>query len=210
VIALYAITDDSGPPPPELERLEVVPIDGLAAVCTRASEPEFSEDAFWRHEEVVEALMEDRDLVPVRYGTRLEDEGAVVRAVEERRDELLAALQRVRGAVELSVRVVATGKQPPVPSKGDEVSGAEYMRSRASGEADRKRASSAVHEPLSILARASAEGRPRAHELCRWAYLVGRESVDTFAAAVALLQDRHPELSILCTGPWPPYSFVAR
>jgi len=34
--------------------------------------------------------------------------------------------------------------------------------------------------------------------------------VDAFAAAVARLQDEHPELSILCTGPWPPYSFVAR
>jgi hypothetical protein len=210
VIALYAITDDPAPPPPDLAELEVVPVDGLAAVCTRAQEPEFSAEAFWRHEEVVEALMEDRDLVPVRYGTRLEDEGAVARAVEERREELATALQRVRGAVELSVRVMATGKRPPVPPAADDVSGAEYMRSRASGEADRDRASRALHEPLSSLARASAEGRTRPQELFRWAYLVERDSVDAFAAAVARLQDEHPELSILCTGPWPPYSFVAR
>jgi len=210
VIALYAITDDAAPPPPELAQLEVVPVDGLAAVCTREPEPEFSADAFWRHEEVVEALMEDRNLVPVRYGTRLEDESAVVRAVEERREELAGALRRVRGAVELSVRVMATGKRPPVPSPADEVSGTEYMRSRASGEADRDRASRAVHEPLASLARESAEGRPRPQELFRRAYLVERDSVTAFATAVARVQDEHPELSILCTGPWPPYSFVAR
>ena len=208
MIELYAITDNPGPPLPDLAPLELVPIDGLAAVCTPAGEPEFSAQAFWRHEEIVEALMTDRDLLPVRYGTRLDDEGAVARVVEERRDELAAALERVRGAVELSVRAMsARTPSTPVPA-AEASSGAEYLRLRRSADTRRERTARALHEPLSGLARESVEGQPRATELFRAAYLVERDAVEPFAAAVARLQQSNPGLSILCTGPWPPYSFV--
>jgi Gas vesicle synthesis protein GvpL/GvpF len=209
VIALYAIVDNPGPPLPDVAPLKLVPVDGLAAVCTPAGEVEVSAEAFWRHEEVVEALMADRDLLPVRYGTRLEDEGSVARVVEERRGELAAALDRVRGTVELSVRVVTTDARPADVS-ADASSGAEYLRLRASADARRDRAARALHEPLAGLARASVEGRPRQHELFRAAYLIERDAVERFAGAVARLQAETPGLAILCTGPWPPYSFVER
>jgi hypothetical protein len=208
VIALYAITDNPGPPLPDSMPLRLVPVDGLAAVCTPAGETEMSAEAFWRHEEVVEALMADRDLLPVRYGTRLEDEQAVARAVGERRDELSAALERVRGSVELSVRVMRAGTQPPALPAADAGSGVEYLRLRARADAGREGTARALHGPLSELARASVEGQPRPQELFRAAYLVGRDGVDRFAAGVARLQQATPGVSILCTGPWPPYSFV--
>jgi hypothetical protein len=210
VIELYAITDNPGPPLPDVAALELIPVDGLAAVCTPAEEGDVSAETLWRHEEVVEALMADRDLLPVRYGTRLEDEGAVARAVDERRDELAAALDRVRGAVELSVRVVASDARPSPPPAAAASSGAEYLRLRASADASHDRAARALHEPLSALARASSEGRPRPPELFRAAYLVERDTVEAFAAEVAVLQTASPGLSILCTGPWPPYTFAER
>jgi hypothetical protein len=199
VIELYAITDNGGPPLPDVAPLELVPIDGLAAVYAPAGDAEISPETLWRHEEVVEALMADRDLLPVRYGTRLEDEAALARAVGERRDELAAALDRVRGAVELSVRAVGTGARQPAPSPAEATTGAEYLRMRARLEAGRDQAAGA---------RASAEGRPRPPELFRAAYLLERGSVERFTAEVARLQNENPGLSILCTGPWPPYSFA--
>ena len=42
----------------------------------------------------------------------------------------------------------------------------------------------------------------------RAAYLVDRAHVDAFVAAVRALQREHAGLSVLCTGPWPPYSFA--
>ena len=209
MIELYAITDHPGPPLPDLAKLRAVPVDGLAAVCAPASEAETSAETLWRHEEVVEALMADRDLLPARYGTRLEDEAAVARAVEERRDELVAALDRVRGAVELSVRIAAADAPDSValPETG---SGTDYLRARARAEATQARTASMVHEPLAALARATVVGTPRPPELFRAAYLVERASVEAFAAAVAGLQDGSTGLSILCTGPWPPYSFAER
>ena len=204
MIELYAVTDHpTAPLPEEVAPLRLVPCRDLAAVCAPAHEAEVSPEALWRHEEVVEALMRDRDLLPVRYGTRLLDEAAAARAVADRRDELAAALQRVRGAVELAVRVVPAGdaREDGEPEAG----GAAYMRARRAA-AD---AASAIHGPLARLARASAR-RPSTvrPELLRGAYLVDRAAVPRFRRAVAGLQREHPRLRILCTGPWPPYSFA--
>jgi hypothetical protein len=211
VIELYAITDDPGPPLPDVASLELVPVDGLAAVCAPAADADadVSAELLWRHEGVVEALMADRDLLPVRYGTRLEDEDAVARAVAERRDELSAALDRVRGAVELSVRAVPSGASSSsvVP---EATGGAEYLRLRARAQGSQARTAKALHEPLAALARESADARPRPPELFRAAYLVERDAVDAFTEAVVRVQAEHPGLGILCTGPWPPYSFSER
>jgi hypothetical protein len=180
VIELFAITRHPAPPLPDVAPLRLVATGDLAAVCAPAGDEEITPEALWRHEEVVEALMADRDLLPVRYGTRFDDEAAAARAVEERRGDFDAALRRVRGAVELSVRVIAVGEpRDPVP----------------------------VHEALAALARASAR-RPARGELLRAAYLVDREAVGRFSDAVGRLQGENPDLRLLCTGPWPPYSFA--
>jgi hypothetical protein len=210
VIELYAITDHPAPPLPDVAPLMTVPIDGLAVVCTSAGELEASPEALWRHEQVVEALMADRDLLPVRYGTRLDDEAAIARAVGDRRDELAAALDRVRGAIELSVRIVAPGSRHAAAETPEATSGAEYLRARARLGASHDRAAAAVHGPLSRLARASAQAGPRPPEIFRAAYLVDRDLVTSFTAAVARLQSENAALRILCTGPWPPYTFAER
>ncbi|WP_174530690.1 GvpL/GvpF family gas vesicle protein, partial [Micromonospora maritima] len=41
------------------------------------------------------------------------------------------------------------------------------------------------------------------------AYLVDRAGLDGFRALAEALADRHPELRLELTGPWPAYSFVA-
>jgi len=203
VIELYAVTDHPTPPLPDVAPLRVVPCRDLAAVCAPAGDPELSPEALWRHEEVVEALMRDRDLLPVRFGTRLPDEAAAARAVADRREALAVALQRVRGAVELAVRLLAEaegGQEAEAPAGG-----ADYMQQRRAA----AEVAAAIHAPLSRLARASAERpSPVRNEVLRAAYLVDREAVERFGHAVAGLQREHPRLRILCTGPWPPYSFA--
>jgi gas vesicle protein GvpL/GvpF len=67
-----------------------------------------------------------------------------------------------------------------------------------------------VHDPLERLARESRRRAPRGPaEILRAAYLVDREIVDRFVGRVGELQAQHARLRLLCTGPWPPYSFVA-
>jgi len=182
--------------------VQAVRSNGLVALCAPTEPREVSVDALWRHEEVVESLMEGRDLLPVRFGTLVADEQAAARAVAERSEELAASLDRVRGAVELAVR--ADPREPETAAPREGTSGREYM----SAKARRMAAARMVHEPLGDLARDSAvQPGP---ELLRAAYLVDRAAVDRFVSVVRQLQRDHPELHLVCTGPWPPYSFAER
>src|SRR5829696_7224769 len=102
MVELYAVTDDTEPPPPPLR---AVGADGLTALVGPAAPcGVYAPELRRRHDERLEALMERRTLVPIPFGTRLEDDDAVVAEVTARRPELLYALARVRGAVELTVR----------------------------------------------------------------------------------------------------------
>jgi Gas vesicle synthesis protein GvpL/GvpF len=194
VIELYAITDDPAPPDPPLR---AVRSDGLTALCAPAEERELTAEVLWEHEAVVEALMERRDLLPMRFGTLVEDDAAAARALEERREELRAGLDRVRGAVELAVRAeMESGDGQPAGG------GAEYLRARTR----RAEAARLLHEPLEFLAR---EGKMQpGPELLRAAYLVDRDAVEAFVGLVKRLQETHDGVRVLCTGPWPPYSFA--
>jgi hypothetical protein len=225
VITLYAITDHPTPPMPEENGIRVVARGELAAVCGPVVTSEVTADALWEHERLVEALMDDRDLLPVRYGTCLPDDDAAARALEENRAAYASSLRRVRGAVELAVRVFpgdgarptspaaarSAGNGVPSPPGADAATttGTAYLRARARSAAGEAEARARVHEPLARAARAATVARlPRAGELLRAAYLVDRAATAAFSARVRELQERNPGLRITCTGPWPPYSFA--
>jgi hypothetical protein len=195
VIELYAITDDPAPPDPPLVAVRA---DGLTALCAPAERREVTADVLWRHEEVVEDLMRDRDLLPVRFGTLVEDEEAAARALAERHDQLARSLERVRGAVELAVRADRRGPdEAPATARG-----ADYMEAKAR----RHEAARLLHEPLAFLARDSVVRQ--GPELLRAAYLVDRDAVDGFVALVKRLEATLDDVQVVCTGPWPPYSFT--
>jgi hypothetical protein len=44
--------------------------------------------------------------------------------------------------------------------------------------------------------------------MLRAAYLVDRGAVPDFVESVGAMQEENPHLRLLCTGPWPPYSFT--
>ena len=208
MIELYGITRHPGPALPALAPLRLVAGDGLAIVCVPAGgDEDTTAQALWRHEAVVEALMEDRDVLPVRYGTRLADEAAARRVLAERHDEFAGALRRIEGAFELSVRC-ALASQAETASAA--ASGAAYVARKTRAAAAADEAARAVHDPLALLARESRSRTPRGPaEILRAAYLVDRDGVDGFTRRVGELQTEHARLRLLCTGPWPPYSFVA-
>jgi hypothetical protein len=197
VIQLVAITDDRSTPAPPLR---AVPCGDLTAICAPAVEESAGAEALWRHEELVESLMETRDLLPVRFGTLLTDDEAVAHAVGERGGQLVGRLEMVRGAVELALRVDDPATQPRLRTAA--ATGTEYMRLQA----ERFRSVRLIHDELAALARDTVT--LPGPELVRAAYLVERTGVDDFVARVRTLQDANPELVLICTGPWPPYSFA--
>jgi hypothetical protein len=118
VIELFAITRADAPAPPgRLRAISAGP--GLAAVVAPVETRDVTAEALWRHEELVEALMADRDVLPVRFGTRFHDEDEAAQAVAAQRATLTAALDRVKGAVELSVHGPPAVQEPLRPLARD-------------------------------------------------------------------------------------------
>ena len=109
MIWVYAICDrpDLAVDPP----LESVRVGDLVAVfARRAEDPAGSAlDALWEHERVVERLMADRTVLPMRFGTKFGALDGLTAAIEARRSDLYARIDRVRGRVEIGVRVVVAG-----------------------------------------------------------------------------------------------------
>jgi hypothetical protein len=213
MLYLYAITASNRIPAiPGLQAASLTAIGegGLYAIASRHEDlrVEPSEDDLWAHENVVEELMSDGAAVlPMRFGTALPEESAVLGVLNERREGLERALERVHGAVELSVRV-GIESEPDASDAGEAGPGTAYLMDRLRRERHQSEMTARVHEPLAPLARASTSwsGEP-GRRLWKAAYLVSRKRVEAFSEQVNVL-DRHlSEATVLCTGPWPPYSF---
>ncbi len=185
------------------QRLRVVgDAPPVAILAAEPGDEPAGEQALWAHERAVAELMDLHALLPARFGTRLSDPEAA-RLVRESRAGLLDALERVRDAVELALSV-AVGDDL---DRGDAAAGpgTAYLQRRLAEQ--RALAGARAHlEPLHELSRAQADGRVADGRL-RCAFLVGRDRQTAFLACVAAIDAAHPELEIVCTGPWPPYSF---
>jgi hypothetical protein len=221
VIWVYAIAERPDVPPPSAAGLAGAPLatvrEGalLAVLSHHADPPVVSEvEALWTHENVVERLMAQRAVLPVRFGSQLDDVAGLRRAIAGHHDELLTALDGVRGRVELAVRAVSPGPAdvalaPVEETVTTEDTGHRYVRAKLELRNRAEAAGLALHARLSALAVAERRrpGRdPR--ELLRASYLVERPTVAEFQALAERLARERPDAALLCTGPWPPYSFV--
>jgi hypothetical protein len=221
VIWVYGICDRPDLPPPRRRGLAQAPLDGvregdLLAVISRHTHPpgEPALDTLWVHERVIERIMADRAVLPMRFGTRLPDDEALREALATRREEFLGALQRVRGRVEVSVRAMQQGGEPsaaaePVTPRPVATSGRAYLEAKLRDGRRTEREASGLHDPLAMIAVDAVRQPARGpDELLRAAYLIDRAALARFRGVVERLQRAHPGIAILCTGPWPPYSFV--
>jgi hypothetical protein len=212
MIWIYAICERSEQRLPEASGpagapLEEICAGPLVAVASRGDlvPDELSVEALSAHERVVETLMEERTVLPMRFGTSFTAPGAVQAALAARREPLLDALDRVRGRVELAVRARRPAAAAEVAAVPAGSSGREYVRARLHA----GRSAASLHQPLAALAVASRRWPALAPgELLRASYLVERPAVVRFRDAVGSLQREHPEAALVCTGPWPAYSFM--
>ena len=159
-------------------------VGGLEVVVSEGAAGEVTQDAVLEHAQVVEELMSrSRAVLPAQFGRPFGGEMDLTAAIRPKADELSRGLDRVRGCVEFGLRIA--GESPSAAS------GTEYMRARLGQQR--------AVEPLERLSRAVSAN----------AYLVPVQKIGEFQEAVGRLQAEHPELTIVCTGPWPPYSFGA-
>jgi hypothetical protein len=192
--------------------VQSVESEGLAAVATAhgALESPLSQDHLWTHEEVVESLMEQMPVLPMRAGTTVADDGVLRDLLRTRAPEFRRALDRVRGAVELGVRTAVPSREQDERGRGSaDDSGTAYLRAKLEDQAALEHSASVIHAALRRLARDHASlSAPPDRGQTKSAYLVDRDTIDRFLDRVESLGAEIPGASIVCTGPWPPYSFV--
>jgi Gas vesicle synthesis protein GvpL/GvpF len=233
------------------ENVELVSEGPLVGVASRVSLAEFDEaalperlsDAAWleqnirAHEQVLERVLEDVSVVPCRFCTVYRDEAELRRFLSERRESLQAALDRVRGAVEVGVKAFidrdrfAAGRakhNDVIRRLESKVSTAEggraYMERRrleqlvaSELEGFRGEAAVRIHTPLLAVAQ---DGVPLALQppelsgreeemVFNGAYLVPADRGDFEAELASLARDLRDEgVDLELTGPWPAYNFV--
>ncbi len=136
--------------------------------------------------------------------------------IDSHREDYARALDRVRGRVELGLRILCDQSGQGQHDRrtnpgvvGDRV-GTAYLRGRAEEQRHARGRALAFHEELAPLAtRATAQLLQAPSVLLAASYLVERDGVDPFRDVVARLQDANRDVTFVCTGPWPPYSFVS-
>ena len=233
MIYVYAITDAGRSPTADTRGLADASVTmatagRVAAAYSEHTPQRFPADAerLWRHEAVVEALLRndggaaaDVAVLPVRFGVTFEDVQGLDEALSRHAAALAAGLQRVRGCVEMSVRVTQRAEeratQPPAEPSAAE-SGRAYMlarlvdeQRRRATESDAQRVADALEAALGRLSRAAARRpAPAPRGVLTVAHLVARDQVDPFVARVREVAASMPELRLTCTGPWPPYHFA--
>ncbi len=213
---------------------------GLTAVISDVDLDEFGteglrrnlEDLDWleevarTHHAVVRAVAALAPAAPLRLATIYVDDDALRNRLDEWRDALLRALDRIEGRMEWSVKAFAPADEPepsPPDATAGEGAGAAYLRRRKAA-VERQRAAGDesaaladhLHLELSRHAAASRRLAPQDRKLSghegtmtlNGAYLVATADVEEFLATARELDRSHPEARINLQGPWPPYSFA--
>ena len=212
---LYGVCEEAAAAPAgegiDARPLRMVTCAGLGAIVSDGHErpPEPSERELWEYERVVEELMSLRNVLPARFGSVVESDTDIRALLSGRNEELRISLRWVADAVELAVRATWSAETSVDETRSDDDTGTRYLarrvelRQRCSALCER------IDRRLGELARDSTlRVGPSERSPMIGAYLVARDRVAEFRARIDELDHEIEEVAILCTGPWPPYSFV--
>jgi hypothetical protein len=180
------------------------------------------------HDAVVRAVAAQATVAPLRLVTVCVGDASVVERLRQWEEPLTAALTRVEGSREWSVKAYAA-QDAPTEDRQDETGGSavgsglaylqrkrDAVRRRDRSQAALAETAEAVHVALAGRARASRLLAPQDPQLTgraepmvlNGAYLVPEADEQRFTDLVDELRRRHPDVSLEVAGPWAPYSFA--
>lgn len=181
--------------------------DGVDAVVsdTRTGTPP-SEAAILAHARVVEAVAAaNESVLPARFASDVSADAELSGMLAERRDKILEALDRVDGCLEVGLRVLPAQDE----AQAQAASGGEYMRRRLDEIARAQQLAHRLHGSLAAAARDSTCNVLARRDLVLTAsYLVPRGDLDRFHATLKDAERQLAGVTVVATGPWPPYSFA--
>lgn len=183
------------------------------------------------HAQVLERVIEEETVLPMRFGVVLPDESGIrAEFLEPNRDRLRSMLEELDGMVQLTVKAYhkeddalreVMRRFPQLVSMRDRLASlpkdAAHFKQIEFGEQisaslDQLRGEDAAHiiDALAPLAAATVEEENAAlHQVLNAVFLVRRDARAAFDAAVTgLAAEAHDRLHLRFVGPQPPYSFV--
>ena len=251
MIYVYAITRESALPDSEgvdlTRHFGTTSIDSVSAVFTEVGDDEFSQETIdrraadlewlgaigYRHQAVVQDVMKKTAVVPLRAFTLFSSEDALRRYLHEHADMLGAALDRLDGKQEWTLRVELEPQKwsDALASRVDSLRELqEQIASASPGKAfllrrklddERKRASHEAENALlseverAVLDRLRCETVAESRERRDGGFpqinvLINRDEEATLQELHETLNDRYASegVSLALTGPWPPYTFA--
>lgn len=192
-------------------------------------ELEIAEENILAQERVVEAMMENAPILPMRFGTIVDGEEKVLAMLKNYYHDFVENLQRVRGKVELGVKILwepiavreeiihLNHKIKTIRQTLEKLSPSKrYLQEKLEGHlietATQGRADALVTNIHARLKRCAEDSCLRKmvspKMILNASYLVLRERVDDFRKEFQSVRKQHRRLAFLYSGPWPPYSFI--
>lgn len=199
--------------------VEEVRSSDVAVWVTRGARPEPGIQGIQTHNAVVEAAVTEQVTpVPLRFGQWLADEGALHAAIAEKATSYRERLADFAGCLEFGLRLIdpVDPESAQVVHRTPATSGLEYMRAlqESSSLAERKRADSErLHAQIRDLMREvvreeKIEEARTPHAVLTLSHLVARSDFNRYREKGRSIRGLFPELRMLLSGPWPPYSFA--
>ncbi len=229
MLYLYGLVDTEMTPAPRVTGLESEPVfliecGKLAAAVSRLSSgwPVADRMNAVLHFEVLQSFMDLGAILPLRFGAAFTSVAHLRSHIESRRDEYEAQLQKLHGKAEFNVAVSPCGEEfeeTPLIGATNEFAGpgARYLSGRLAMALETRNRQSQAQKVAHIITSAlgpkfetdTPRPDPAGGKLAvSIAFLVPMRRIACFSARLSILMAACPKLSISCTGPWPPYSFV--
>ncbi|MEU6520578.1 GvpL/GvpF family gas vesicle protein [Streptomyces sp. NPDC046978] len=230
---IYGITACDHPMPAQLRGvgrpaadLELLPVGATAAVISAAPVPlRARRRDLLAHQEVLLTLAHDGPVLPMRFGMLAPHAEAVRVQLEAGHEQNLRALERLAGRVEMNVKALpATGALAALVAEEPGIRQLrEAAHSRPGYEANVRLGEAVVHTlarraadvtqeivlELTALAVARARGPQVAGTVLNMSFLVARQDIQAFQAAVDRMSARHQDrVELRVAGPLPCYSFT--
>ena len=190
---------------------------GLAAAVSAVEEMRVppSVASLLAYERVVEAIHARQAVIPLRYGCVMENESAVLRLLEDGRQEYGTQLTRLLGMTEMGIRILWP-ERAGVPPEFPPTPGGRYLASLRNrypsagtlGEEERQLADRIA----GLLSGCSTEQRREVayssqRRLLSLYFLTSKTGVERFRSTARRICPPSGA-KLLLSGPWPPYNFA--
>jgi len=207
---VYAISRDDALAPAASELHEVCAA-GLRALVEPVDEPLSADlEELVHYEETVETVMRRHTILPMRFGSIVDDEREVRDLLKARAREFASALAQLDGAVEFGVQASLKPDSGPATAGGSAAGpGDSHMRARLAEQHCRRDLQAWLDTALDGVVRKRAY---RVTAVCALgslsaAYLVDRADEGEFLERIEGLAAT-ADHTLSWSGPWPPYTFV--